>query len=365
MNKAISIHLAQIKFSIDEKGYLKLKLYLKSLEQLFQSTLGKEEIIEDIESRIAELFSQYKNFDNYVISEKQVEIVIQTLGSIEDLAGDEILEENTNSKITRKFFRDPDDYWLGGVAGGVSKYFALNILWVRLVLFILFVFGVPFTILTYILIWIFVPEAKTTADKIKMKGEPVNISSIKNKIKEEYEELSDSVKKGDYKKTMGPIQNASKSSVNFFLKIIPIALRTIAFFFGIILVFISFLSLIGLIIGGTVGGLFLTSEIPFTLSLFGYGVEGLLIFLTCVFVCGIPFVFLLNLALILLTGKPKIRMNSASVFVLIGVWISTLIIIILIVTLGVINLENYNSIIEAITFSINKIPLHQFKITIK
>ena len=87
------------------------------------------------------------------------------------------------------------------------------------------------------------------------------------------------LKKGDYKKTMGPIQNASKSSVNFFLKIIPIALRTIAFFFGIILVFISFLSLIGLIIGGTVGGLFLTSDIPFTLSLFGYGVEGLLIVL--------------------------------------------------------------------------------------
>ena len=82
MNKTININLAQIKFSLDEKGYSILKSYLNNLEQLFETTEGKEEIMEDIEGRIAEIFSQYKKYNDYVISLKEVETVIEKMGTV-------------------------------------------------------------------------------------------------------------------------------------------------------------------------------------------------------------------------------------------------------------------------------------------
>jgi len=348
MNKALNIHLAQIKFSIDEKGYSKLKSYLKNLEKLFISTEGKEEIIEDIEARIAEIFSQYKKYDNYVISEKEVESVIQTMGTVEDLTDDEVSKENTDPKTSRKFFRDSDDYWFGGVAGGISKYFALDTLWVRLVLFILFLFGVPFTILIYILIWIFAPEAKTTADKIRMKGEPVNISSIKNKVKEEYEELSDSVKKRDYKKTIDSIQNASKSIVNFFIKIIPFALRLVAFLVGIILVLIPFVLILVITFGGLVTGIASGLLMPEDFNGFGIRINNPIFLVFGFFLIGIPLTYVFNLGIKLITKRTQL-MGKTTNYILIGLWIIS---IMFFIVIGALELNNVIDYLKAIDFEI-------------
>jgi hypothetical protein len=69
MNKTVNINLASTFFHIDEKAYAKLKTYLKSLENGFKNTVGKEEILKDIEARIAELFQEIKTNPDYVISE--------------------------------------------------------------------------------------------------------------------------------------------------------------------------------------------------------------------------------------------------------------------------------------------------------
>ena len=347
MNKTINIHLAQINFSLDEKGYFKLKSYLKELDNLFDSTIGKEDIIEDIESRIAELFNQFKKFDDYVISEKEVESVIQTMGSVEDLSDDEILNENPSSKTSRKFFRDPDDYWIGGVAGGISKYYNLSSAWVRIILLILLIFGVPFTILIYVLFWVFTPEAKTTLDKIKMKGESVNINSIKNKIKEGYEEFSSSVEY-DENKIINSISVFFKSIIKAFIKIIPFILKAVAYFVGILLFIISLFGIIGLISGFLLTTFF--TDIPFSLNILGFGLEGILIFCFCVFTLGIPLLFLFNLSLILISRNPKIMLNTFSTFILLGFWVFSIILIIFMITVGVLNMElmNYNSIFKLI-----------------
>ena len=83
MNTTITIHLAHILFHIDIDAYDLLKKYLDKLEKSFSKTEGKQEILEDIEVRIAELFSQYSNQEGYVISEQNVKDVIETLGSPE------------------------------------------------------------------------------------------------------------------------------------------------------------------------------------------------------------------------------------------------------------------------------------------
>ena len=198
MNKATNIHLAQTLFSIDENAYMLLKNYLDKLERLFKNTEGAKDILEDIEARMAELFSELKKDDRYVISIEDVEKVIDTLGSPEDLAGEDAEQAAPTPNRPKKLFRDPDDRFIGGVAGGLSHYVGLDSIWIRLIFLILFFSSVGGVFLVYLLLWILVPEAKTTAEKLMMKGEPVNVSNIKKKIKEELEQVSEKVKDVDY-----------------------------------------------------------------------------------------------------------------------------------------------------------------------
>ena len=138
MNKTVNIHLAQTLFSLDEKAYAILKEYLDQLERLFQKTEGGKDILEDIEIRIAELFSEIKKDPLYVISVEEVNQVIETLGAPEDLAQEEENEnEHTQHVGAKKRFRDPDDRFIGGVAGGLSHYIGLDSVWIRLILILL------------------------------------------------------------------------------------------------------------------------------------------------------------------------------------------------------------------------------------
>jgi len=183
MNKTIDIHIAQTLFSLDEQAYGILKNYLERLEFIFIKTEGGKDILEDIEVRISELFSEIKTDERYVISVSEVEQVIETLGSPEDLAGEESesYEPKKEYAEPKKLFRDTDDRFIGGVAGGLSHYIGIDSVWIRIILLILFFSSVGGVVLVYILLWIIVPEAITTADKLKMKGEPVNVSNIKKK----------------------------------------------------------------------------------------------------------------------------------------------------------------------------------------
>ncbi|MGB2405110.1 MAG: PspC domain-containing protein, partial [Flavobacteriaceae bacterium] len=171
MNKTINIHLAHTLFALDEKAYSILKQYLESLETIFKNTEGGKDILEDIEMRISELFMEMEKDERYVYSEEDVRRVIEILGSPEDLAEEDEHEKKSNNATAKKLFRDPDDRFIGGVAGGLSHYLNIESLWLRLILLFLFFSSVGGVVLVYILLWILVPEAKTTTDKLKMKGE--------------------------------------------------------------------------------------------------------------------------------------------------------------------------------------------------
>lgn len=191
MKKTLTINLGGIVFHIDEDAYDMLKAYLEKLKVRFQVQEGNE-IIADIESRIAEMFNEHKSYDKYVISIEEVKRVIETIGNPEDIAGEESSasassqeqQYQTYRNLNRRFFRNPDDKILGGVCSGISAYFNIDPVWLRL-LFALTVIFAGTGIMLYIILWIIIPEAKTPLEKMQMRGEDINLSNIEKNIRNE------------------------------------------------------------------------------------------------------------------------------------------------------------------------------------
>lgn len=189
MNKTVNINLAGTFFHIDEDAYLKLQRYLEAIKRSFTDSQGRSEIVSDIEARIAELFTERVQNTKQVIGNKEVEDVITIMGQPEDyLVDDEIFEDepqqqhnsSKRSSKSKKLYRDTDNSYVGGVSSGLGHYFGIDALWIRLI-WVLLIFGAGTGVLLYILLWIFVPEAITTSEKLQMKGEQVNISNIEKK----------------------------------------------------------------------------------------------------------------------------------------------------------------------------------------
>ena len=325
MNKAANIHLAQTLFSIDEIAYNRLKKYLDQLERLFKNTEGAKDILEDIEARIAELFTDLKKDERYVISVEDVEKVIDTLGTPEDLAGEDAEQDSPSPSQPKKLFRDPDDRFIGGVAGGLSHYVGLDSVWIRLILLILFFSSVGGVVLVYILLWILVPEAKTTAEKLTMKGEPVNVSNIKKKIKEELDQVSEKVKDVDYENMGSQLKKKSKDFSDFLLNVAKGIVKILTLLIGIFMLFIAGMVLLGLFISAIIGSVF-SAMIPHELIQFGLSLNLPLFVLGffALLIVGIPFVFLFMLGLQLLAQNKSI-MSRMTKLILLGLWVLALI----------------------------------------
>lgn len=342
MNKTTNIHLAQTLFSLDENAYSLLKNYLDNLERLFKNTEGAKDILEDIEARIAELFTDLKKDELYVISVEDVEQVIETLGTPEDLAGEEETNETSSSyNGTKKLFRDPDDRFLGGVAGGLSHYIGLDSVWIRLIMLILFFSSVGGVVLVYVLLWVLIPEAKTTADKLMMKGEPVNVSTIKKKIKEEIDQVGDKVKDVDYENLGNQIKKKSKDFSDLLLKLARGVVKLLTLLIGVFLLFMSSVVLLIIFVSTIIGSVF-SAIVPQEIMQFGLSLD-IPIFILGFFallIIGIPFIFLFTLGLQLLAQNKSV-MSRLTRLVLLGLWILSLITLIVF------------GIIESKSFAIN------------
>jgi phage shock protein PspC (stress-responsive transcriptional regulator) len=188
MKITLSVNLGGYSFNIDEDAYGELKRYLKNLELHFAGEESSSEILSDIETRMAELFKAKMTAYKQVITMQDVHDAISVLGTPEDIA-------DTQGKSTRdkfsspgfhRMYRDPDHRIIGGVCAGMSAYWDIDVVILRVIFAILVLAG-GLGILTYLILWIVLPEAKTTAQKIEMKGEPVNIHNIKESVKQEFD----------------------------------------------------------------------------------------------------------------------------------------------------------------------------------
>ncbi len=240
MNKTVSINLAGIIFNIDDHAYSKLKNYLDTIEGYFTEADGKREIMSDIEARLAEMFQEKLSKGRMVVSLEDVNEAIGILGEPEayldgeeSTAGTESKEEertySSDTNRTKRLFRDPDQRVFGGVCSGIGHYFGIDPVILRVIFVLSFIFfGTG--VLVYLILWLVIPKAVTTADKLQMKGEPVTVDNIKRKVQEE----ADNVKKNFdriTKQTNEYGKRVSRDADNWFNRIVSFIGNVLTYFF--------------------------------------------------------------------------------------------------------------------------------------
>ena len=181
MNKTISISLAGFSFIIEEQAYEKLNKYLQALQNSLEKDEA-DEVMYDIEIRIAEIFRE--NLDKReVVNSDDVEKVIAQLGTPEAIEGqnEENAGQETSQEKTRKeLFRDMKRGKIAGVCAGLAQYFGMDISLMRIIWILVFIFTVGFvSVVAYVILWIVLPEAETASDFLKMQGKPINFDSLK------------------------------------------------------------------------------------------------------------------------------------------------------------------------------------------
>jgi phage shock protein PspC (stress-responsive transcriptional regulator) len=190
MKITVSVNLGGYSFNIDEDAYSELKRYLKNLELHFAGEESSAEILSDIETRMAELFRAKLTGYKQVITIEDVHEAISILGTPEDI--DDKDGRSTRDKFTspgyHRMYRDSDHRIIGGVCAGMGAYWDIDPLILRIIFAALTLAG-GLGVLTYLVLWVVLPEAKTTAQKIEMKGDPVNINNIKESVKQEFENV--------------------------------------------------------------------------------------------------------------------------------------------------------------------------------
>ncbi|MBL4745256.1 MAG: PspC domain-containing protein [Flavobacteriaceae bacterium] len=341
MNKTININLGSIFFHIDESAYQKLKQYLEAIRRsLSDDPQGKDEIISDIEARIAELLSERVKNERQVINETDIVEVTKIMGQPEDYAGDEeFFEEQPKtqkSRSNKKLFRDGDDKFLGGVSSGMAHYLGIDTFWMRVIWIALTPFTSGMNLLLYPFLWILLPEAQTTAEKLQMKGEAVNISNIEKKIREELTDISAQVKEGasdfsekvkntDYKKYEKKAKSGLQDILETLGKIFKILFKILGKFMGVLIIFIAASTLLCLIIALFswvsfevigFGGNLVNFPIFIYDSIIPFWLLGILFFI----IAGIPFIVLFILGLRILSSNVKsIGMTTKLSFL--GIWI--------------------------------------------
>ncbi len=263
MNKTLNINLAGFIFHVDEDAFIRLEGYLNTLKAQFVNTEGGKEIISDIEMRIAELFKEQTGENKDVINFADVDKVIAIMGQPEDyldLGGEETPKSPEVEFTSRKkrIFRDTDNRIVGGVASGVAAYFNVDTIWIRLLFVILFLSGFGF--LFYIIMWLIIPKAQTTAEKLQMRGEKVNISNIERSIREEMQGFSNKVSDLDYQKTKSHLSSFFTDLGDFILDALKLIFKVLGKLFGLFFLLMGFVILAALVIGLFAGGVEITGS---------------------------------------------------------------------------------------------------------
>ncbi|AMO19140.2 PspC domain-containing protein [Flavobacterium columnare] len=324
-------------FHIDEDAYQKLNRYFSAIRNSL-SIEGRDEIMNDIESRIAELFSEKLGSSKQVLSLNDIDDVIDIMGQPEDYKIEEEPSKSSNYSYkgkTKKLYRDKETGIVAGVCSGLGHYFGLDPVWIRIALVLLVFAGFGVGLLAYIILWLVTPEAITTSEKLEMKGEPITISNIEKKVKEEFESVSDKFKSADYTQMGENVRSGAQKVGSSLGDIIVNIMKIFAKFIGAIMVFTGGITIIGLLVG--VFTLSSTSfmKLPWIEYFESFNYTGTSLWIICLisfFAVAIPFFFLLILGLKILV--PTINsIGNVAKLTLSAIWLSS---IIALITLGII-----------------------------
>ena len=346
MKKTFTINISGRVFHIDEDAHEKLQNYLTQLNRYFGNDPDSKEIVQDIESRISELFSERFKSGGEVITIEHVEEVIKTMGMPEAISDTQEVPEEKQKKVIytrgKKLYRDPDDRILGGVCSGLGAYFNIDPVVIRIVFAMLVILGAGAFFLVYIILWIVVPRARNTAERLEMKGEEVNISTISKSIKEELQEVKDNYKS----MRRSPGREGLQEIGNLILSLLKAVLKIAVVVIGALFVVVSIIVLISLIfsffVTHTLIGIFpWQGALPHYLSLFVNGNILSWFSIGLTLVVGIPLIMLAYLGLKILF-KFKTRNNTVGLSLL-AIWIVGLIILIFSAISGASNFRNVST----------------------
>ncbi|MFA6946579.1 MAG: PspC domain-containing protein [Pedobacter sp.] len=242
MNKTIIININGIVFHIEEDAYEVLRTYMTSVKRHFAYSADSEEIVTDIENRLAEMFSERLNQDHkQVIIIADVEFVTDRMGAVDDfnIDDDQPVRLSTDSnKAEKKLFRDTEDRIISGLCAGIGHYFGAEPRWIRLIAIITLFMGIGIPV--YIILWLVIPKAVSRVDKMAMKGEPINIQNFKKNFDEEIEGLKSGLKNA---------QKEAKPAINQLGKFIGKAGMMVIKVIGAIIIISGVIGLIALAIG--------------------------------------------------------------------------------------------------------------------
>ncbi|MCK3685949.1 PspC domain-containing protein [Maribellus sp. YY47] len=336
MKKTFTINISGTIFHIEDDAYEVLQKYLINLKNHFGADEEGKEILADIEARIAEIFSAKSDNDKNVITLEWVNEVIQTMGTPEDFAEEEGEDESTayEAKRKRRLYRDPEHRVLGGVCGGMGAYFNMDPVILRIIFVVLFIATSGVALPAYIILWIAVPKATNTAQRLEMRGQEATVKNIEKSIKEEVKEVKESYKKFKESDTYSKGKRSVEGAGDVVYNVFKVILKVFVIVIGVILIISGFFGLLGLISSMVIGHSFVSSwpliwspevYVPDIMNYFvepgivsfGMVLLGLLI--------GIPL-----LALLFVGVKMVFRFksnNAAIVLSMIGAWFVALIVL--------------------------------------
>lgn len=194
MTQTISINLGGLLFHIDDEAFKILENYLNAIHRQFKHETEKNDIIADIEARLAELLVERIDRKKDLVSVNDVNAIIAIMGEPHNFVDDEepqaqsYREKRRTRRAAKRMYRDIDSRILGGVCSGLGAYFHMDPWIFRTIFIVLSIFGF-LGIIIYFILWITIPEAVTTAQKLEMHGKPINVENIKQTVKQEFENV--------------------------------------------------------------------------------------------------------------------------------------------------------------------------------
>ncbi|KAF0237557.1 MAG: phage shock protein [Prolixibacteraceae bacterium] len=363
MKKTFTINISGTVFHIEEDAYEVLQKYLVNLKNHFGSSEEGKEILTDIEARIAEIFIEKSTNVQNVVTIEMVNGAIEIMGTPEDFVEDEgetevQAAESDETKRRRRLYRDPDHRVIGGVCGGLGAYFNMDPVILRIIFIALLFLTGGTALLAYIILWIAVPKAKNTAQRLEMRGQEATVKNIEKSIKEEVTEMKESFKKMKDSDTYAKGKRSVDAAGDVAYSGIKVILRVAVIVIGVLLIISGFLGLLGFISSMVIGHSFVQGwpmiwspevEVP---GFFNHFVSpGTVTFgmIAVGILAGIPL-----LAMLFIGTKLVFRYktnNTAIGLTMVGVWLIALVSLIVVSFSQLGNFKSQSSFTETKTIS--------------
>ena len=339
MNKTVTITLNKLIFYIEEEAYQSLKEYLDSIKVRFESSGDAAEILADMESSIADKFSEKTSGVEKVITKADVAELIKVMGSVEDIESEaepDSRQENKSGEKdeadkgggnvfgNKKLYRDPDDTIIAGVCSGLAAYFGIDSVIVRLIFAVSIFFGGT-GVLAYLILWLVMPEAKSSSQKIEMRGHPVTLKKIEENIREGIKKYDEN-DRGWVKKVISAPFRFLAVLFSGFKVVFKNLLRILGIVLGIAMLVFAVLAIFGVTFGAgvalfNVDSLAVNSDFPIKDVLNSVPYYP---FISSVYlVASVPIVFLIFIALSLIKKKNVLRGLMGGL--LLGIWMLAII----------------------------------------